>query len=48
MSLLTRSCTQCGDTDRLRFVGGIVEVLVYLAGGILAAGLVVYTAAAVF
>jgi hypothetical protein len=46
MSLLTRRCTQCGDKDRLRFVGGVVEVLGYLAGGILAVCLVVYAAAA--
>jgi hypothetical protein len=46
MSLLTRSCTQCGDTDQLRFVGGLAELLAYLAGGVLAVGIVAYTAAA--
>jgi hypothetical protein len=46
MTLLTRSCTQCGDTDRLRFIGGVAELLAYLAGGVLAIGIVVYAVAA--
>lgn len=42
--LLASSCTQCGYADRMRVFKGIGELLIYLASGAMAIGMVVYVA----